>query len=57
MKKWNYNEDLEKTLTAIFGFVSITAIIVNLTIKGYTCENILNMYCRIHRGKNEYGLL
>jgi len=42
MKKWNYNEDLEKTLTAVFGFVGITAIIVNLTIKGYTSENIFD---------------
>jgi hypothetical protein len=39
MKKFNYNENLEKVLTAIFGGIGIIAIFINLHIKGYTNEN------------------
>ena len=38
-KKLNYNDDLEKILTAFFGIVGITAIFINLHIKGYSAEN------------------
>jgi len=38
-KKLNYNDDLEKILTAVFGIVGIIAIFINLHIKGYVAEN------------------
>jgi len=38
-KRINYNDDLEKILTAVFGFVGIVAIFINLHIKGYNAEN------------------
>ncbi|HBG70053.1 MAG: hypothetical protein A2W93_09960 [Bacteroidetes bacterium GWF2_43_63] len=38
----HYNEDLEKILTAVFGFVGIAAIFINLDIKGYGNENWLD---------------
>ena len=38
-KKLNYNDDLEKILTAVFGFVGSIAIFINLHIKGYGAEN------------------
>jgi hypothetical protein len=40
MKKINYNDDLEKILTAVFGVIGIAAIIINLNNKGFTSENI-----------------
>jgi hypothetical protein len=42
MKKVKYNDDLEKILTAIFGFLGIIAIFINLHIKGYGYENIFD---------------
>lgn len=42
MAKWNYNEDLEKTLTAVFGSIGIIAIIINLSYKGFDVENIMD---------------
>jgi len=42
MSKWNYNEDLEKTLTAFFGSVGIIAIIINLALKGFDIENTMD---------------
>ena len=41
-KKLNYNDDLEKRLTAVFGVVGILAIFFNLHIKGYNAENWLD---------------
>ena len=38
-KRLNYNDDLEKILTAVFGVIGIVAIFVNLHIKGYSAEN------------------
>jgi len=38
-KRLNYNDDLEKILTAVFGIVGIVAIFINLHIKGYIAEN------------------
>jgi hypothetical protein len=38
-KRLNYNDDLEKILTAVFGIVGIIAIFINLHIKGYIAEN------------------
>jgi len=40
MKK--YDDNLEKILTAIFGALGTIAIIVNLFIKGWTTENLLD---------------
>lgn len=37
-KKLNYNDDLEKILTAVFGFIGIIAIFLNLHLKGYSAE-------------------
>jgi len=42
MKKVNYNEDLEKILTAVFGVLGIAAIFINLHLKGYGTENWLD---------------
>lgn len=42
MRKWTYNEDLEKTLTAVFGAIGTAAILISLMIKGWTNENILD---------------
>jgi hypothetical protein len=42
MSKWNYNEDLEKTLTAVFGTLAIIAILVNLAYKGFDLENTMD---------------
>ena len=41
MKK-NYDENLEKILTAIFGGIGTIAIFINLHIKGYSSENMLD---------------
>jgi DNA-directed RNA polymerase subunit F len=41
-KKFNYNDDLEKILTAIFGVVGMVAIFINLHLKGYGEENWLD---------------
>lgn len=38
----NYDENLEKILTAIFGVIGSLAIILNLFIKGYNTENLLD---------------
>ena len=38
-KRLNYNDDLEKILTAVFGIIGIIAIFINLHIKGYIAEN------------------
>ena len=38
-KKLNYNDDLEKLLTAVFGVIGIIAIFINLHIKGYSASN------------------
>lgn len=38
----NYNEDLEKILTAVFGGFGIIAIFINLHLKGYGYENWLD---------------
>jgi len=38
-KRLNYDDDLEKVLTAVFGIVGIIAIFINLHIKGYIAEN------------------
>lgn len=38
-KRLNYNDDLEKILTAVFGVIGIVAIFINLHIKGYNAEN------------------
>lgn len=38
-KRFNYNDDLEKILTAVFGVIGIIAIFVNLHIKGYSATN------------------
>lgn len=38
----NYNENLEKTLTALFGGFGILAIFINLHLKGYGSENWLD---------------
>ena len=40
MKK--YDDNLEKLLTAIFGGIAAIAILINLYLKGYTPENILD---------------
>lgn len=37
----NYDENLEKILTAVFGAIGIIAILVNLHLKGYGSENFL----------------
>lgn len=37
-----YNDNLEKILTAVFGGVGTVAIFVNLSLKGYSGENILD---------------
>ena len=37
-----YDENLEKILTAVFGVIGSLAIIINLFIKGWTNENILD---------------
>lgn len=42
MKRLSYNDDLEKLLSAVFGIVGILAIFVNVGIKGFTAENILD---------------
>lgn len=41
-KRLNYNDDLEKILTAVFGVVGIIAIFINLHIKGYNAENLFD---------------
>jgi len=41
-KKLNYNDDLEKVLTALFGLIGMTAIFINLHLKGYGLENWLD---------------
>lgn len=41
-KNIKYNENLEKVLTAILGFIGIVAIFINLDLKGYTTENWLD---------------
>jgi hypothetical protein len=41
-KNIKYNENLEKVLTAILGFIGIVAIFVNLHLKGYIAENWLD---------------
>jgi hypothetical protein len=41
-EKLNYNDDLEKVLTAIFGLVGMIAIFLNLHLKGYGEENWLD---------------
>lgn len=41
-KRLNYNDDLEKILTAVFGVIGIIAIFVNLHIKGYSAENLFD---------------
>jgi len=41
-EKLNYNDDLEKVLTAIFGLVGMVAIFLNLHLKGYGEENWLD---------------
>lgn len=41
-KKFNYNDNLEKVLTAIFGLVGMIAIFINLHLKGYGEENWLD---------------
>lgn len=38
----NYDENLEKILTAIFGLIGSLAIIINLFIRGWTSENIFD---------------
>ena len=38
----NYDDKLEKYLTAIFGTIGIIAIIINLILKGFTIENLLD---------------
>ena len=40
MKK--YDDNLEKILTAVFGGIGTVAIFINLHLKGYTSENILD---------------
>lgn len=35
----NYNENLEKFLTAIFGIIGIIAILINVHLKGYGTED------------------
>ena len=42
MAKWNYNEDLEKTLTAVFGALGTIAILISLAIKGFNVENFMD---------------
>lgn len=37
-----YDDNLEKILTAVFGALGTIAIIVNLFIKGWTTENLLD---------------
>jgi len=37
-----YDENLEKILTAVFGVIGSLAIIINLFIKGWTSENIMD---------------
>jgi len=41
-KKFNYNDDLEKILTAIFGVVGMVAIFISLYLKGFGAENWLD---------------
>jgi hypothetical protein len=38
----HYDDNLEKYLTAIFGTIGSLAIIVNLFIKGWSTENIMD---------------
>lgn len=42
MNKVKYDDQLEKVLTAIFGVIGTLAIIINLHLKGYESENILD---------------
>lgn len=42
MKKVKYNDQLEKVLTAVFGGIGTIAILINLHLKGYQIENILD---------------
>jgi hypothetical protein len=42
MKKVKYNDQLEKILTALFGSIGTIAIFINLHLKGYQSENILD---------------
>lgn len=42
MKTVKYNDDLEKILTAVFGFIGIAAILINLTLRGWNLENGLD---------------
>jgi len=37
-----YDDDLEKKLTAVFGFVAILAVLLNLHVEGYAIGSILN---------------
>ena len=41
-KRINYNDDLEKILTAVFGVIGVIAIFINLHIKGYNSENLFD---------------
>lgn len=38
----NYDDRLEKSLTAIFGAIGTIAIIINLFLKGLNIENLLD---------------
>lgn len=38
----NYNDNLEKILTAVFGILGMFAVLINLNIKGYDIGNILD---------------
>ncbi len=42
MKMVKYNDQLEKILTAVFGGIGTLAIFINLHLKGYQSENILD---------------
>jgi hypothetical protein len=41
-KTIKYNDNLEKLLTALFGSIGIIAIFINLHLKGYQSENVLD---------------
>lgn len=40
--KFNYNNQLEKVLTAVFGAIGMIAIFVNLHLQGYGLQNMLD---------------
>jgi len=42
IEKLGYDDHLEKILSAVFGVIGILAILLNLGIKGLTCENVLD---------------